>query len=92
MTKLLSQEEGATLRAGDVVNWCQFSPRKPKEGEVLTREWGGRTEYLDYKWKNRVLECEPYPSAHDGLVVRFVGCMGAWLVSSLELVSRNPLT
>ena len=84
--KLISQDEAASLKAGQRVNVYWFSPRAPKGDSVPTREYGGRTEYLESVWKDCVVKDEPYMSASDGWLVLLEGKGNAFCASRMELV------
>lgn len=83
--KLLTQEQGAALKAGDSVNVYWFSPRRGKaEPEPPSREWGGRQEWVDEVWANETVDSEPYDSACDGLLVKLKGRTGFFRVDKME--------
>lgn len=85
--KLLTQEEGAKLRAGDVVNVYWFSPRKPKGEEPPSRQWDGRQEWVSSVDKNQVVKTDARLTANDGWAVTLEGT-GPWLrtVAHMEKV------
>ena len=83
--KLLTQEEGAQLKPGDVVNVYWFTPRKPKtEPTPESREWDGRTEWVENVWREQVVDSEPRMTPSDGWVVKLKrGCL-VFCVSRME--------
>ena len=67
--EFLTQEEAATLKVGELLDVQWFSPRKRKDVPTLvTREFGGRTEYLD-SVDTVVVNGEPYLTASDGYLI-----------------------
>ena len=82
--KLLTQEEGALLKPGDVVNVYWFSPRKPKGEEPPSREWDGRQEWVDTVWRNEVIEEGPWETTQDGLGVKLRGRPLTFCVNRME--------
>ena len=82
---LLTQEEGAALKVGDVVDVAWFTPRKPKgEVEPFSRQWDGRQEWLESVWPNKVVDSEPYLTASDGYAVKLKGNTGFFCVSRMQ--------
>jgi hypothetical protein len=66
----MTQEDAALLKDGDLVDVWWFSPRKDKHNpDAKTREYGGRTEYLELVWRNVPVKGEPYMTASDGYLV-----------------------
>ncbi len=82
--KLLTQEEGKLLRPGDFVKVYWYGPRKQKDKpDAATREYGGRTEYLESTWDNCEVISQPYETASDGYGVNLKD-RGFFLVNHME--------
>lgn len=86
--KLLTQEEAKEkLKPGSVVRVYWFTPRAPKGERVPSRQFDGRQEWVSEVNENRIVDCYPYESTSDGLVVQLRGYMGIYRVDRLELIS-----
>ncbi len=86
---LLTQEQAKSLKPGDVVLVYWFTPRKPKERpDSPTREFGGRTEYMEYVFEHTV-DSYPWESTSDGLVLKLKGQHGVYCVNRMEKSARN---
>lgn len=83
---LLTQEQGAQLRPGDLVHVCWFSPRKPKGDEPPSRQWDGRQEWLESVWRDQVVATAPVQTVSDGLAVTLEGRGQLYCVSRMEKV------
>ncbi len=86
---LLTQEQGARLKVGDKVNVIWFTPRKPKGEEVASRQWEGRTEWMESVWRGEEVAKDAWLSTHDGYAVTLKGRSQIWLASHMELDSTK---
>lgn len=85
--KLLTQEEGAQLRVGDVVNVYFFTPRKPKgEVEPPSRFHDGRQEWVSEVWRNKKVTKDAWETTQDGYAVALEGSAVPWLTNHMEKV------
>ncbi len=84
---LLTQEQGAQLKVGDVVNVYWFTPRKPKGEEPPSRDWDGRMEWVETVWRNEVVDKDAWLATHDGWAVSLKGRATMFNTHRMEKIS-----
>ena len=83
--KLLTQEEGAQLKPGDVVDVYWFTPRKTKGEERPSRWYGEREEWIESVDRGRVVSKAAWESTNDGFVVALEGSpLAIYCVNRME--------